>query len=245
MRIISIANHKGGVGKTTTTASIGKALSLEGYKTLLIDLDAQCNLTDLFPNKEERTIYEALTDLKGLPITRVSENLDICKASINLVAIDIELAETDRREYRLSKLLQSVKYDYVLIDCPPSLGLLTINALTASTDIFIPLTGEALPMKGLSALQEIIQIVKETHNSRLSLSGIILTRYNRRKINKLVEESLREVFGDLVLKTKIRDNVDISESPLLEKDIFSYSPDSIGAKDYRDLTREILERFNN
>ena len=157
--------------------------------------------------------------------------------------MDLELADKKDREYRLSKLLQGLDYEYILLDCPPSLGLLTINALTASTKVIIPLTPEALPAKGLGTLLDIIERTKETLNPGLSLGGILITRYNRRKINRLVEETLRETFGDSVFRTKIRENVDISESPLQNKDIYSYSPDSIGAKDYESLAVEIVSKL--
>ena len=130
-------------------------------------------------------------------------------------------------------------FDYILLDCPPSLGLLTINALTASSEVFVPLTPEALPAKGLGTLLDIIRRTREGLNPGLRLGGIIITRYQRRKINRIVEESLRESFGDLVFKTRIRENVDISEAPLQGSDILSYSPRSIGAEDYRSLAREV------
>ena len=145
----------------------------------------------------------------------------------------------------LRKLLSPLEYDYILLDCPPSLGLLTINALTASGEVFVPLTPEALPAKGLGTLLEIIDRTKEGLNPDLRLSGILITRYQRRKINRIVEESLRETFGDLVFKTKIRENVDISESPLQGTDIFSYSPRSIGAEDYRSLALEVDSKTGN
>lgn len=243
-QIISFANHKGGVGKTTSVSSIGVALSQMGKKVLLIDLDPQTNLTGLFTQEEqERTIYDSLRDLGSLPLIHIREGLDLCPGSIDLVSMDIELASLPDREYRLKKLLQGRDYDFVLLDCPPSLGLLTQNALSASSEVIIPLTPEALPTKGLGTLLNIIDLVKRNSNPDLKLGGILITRYNRRKINRLVEETLRESFGDLVFKTKIRDNVDLSESPLEGKDIYSYSPGSIGAKDYTEVAKEILQKL--
>lgn len=242
-KIISISNHKGGVAKTTSVSSLGVALSLRGKRVLLVDLDAQSNLSDLFlKGYSGRTIYEGLRDLEDLPQIEVREGLYLCPSSINLVSMDLELGGLEDREYRLSKLLQRADYDYILIDCPPSLGLLTINSLVASTEVIIPLTAEALPAKGLGTLLDIINMTKESFNPDLKLGGVLITRYNRRKINRLVEESLRESFGDLVFRTKIRENVDLSESPLYGKDIFSYSPDSLGVKDYESLAEEILNR---
>ena len=198
-RIISIVNHKGGVGKTTTVVSLGVALSQLGRSVLLVDLDPQRNLTDsLSVSSTGRTLYEALRDGERLPQTEVRPGLSVCPSSIDLVSMDLELSGVSRREYRLQDLLSPLEYDYILLDCPPSLGLLTVNALTASTEVFVPLTPEALPAKGLGTLLDVIQRTKDGLNPSLRLGGIIITRYQRRKINRLVEESLRENFGDLV-----------------------------------------------
>ena len=243
-QIISIVNHKGGVGKTTSVSSLGVALARMGKRVLLVDLDAQGNLTDtLTKTPGDRSIYDSLRTLETLPVVNIREGLDLCPSSIDLVSMDLELADKGEREYRLSKLLRGLDYEYILLDCPPSLGLLTINALTASTKVIIPLTPEALPAKGLGTLLDIIERTKETLNPGLSLGGILITRYNRRKINRLVEETLRETFGDSVFKTKIRENVDISESPLQGMDIYSYSPNSIGAKDYESLALEVVSKL--
>lgn len=243
-QIISIVNHKGGVGKTTSASSLGVALARMGKRVLLVDLDAQGNLTDtLTKTPGDRSIYDSLRTLETLPVVNIREGLDLCPSSIDLVSMDLELADKREREYRLSQLLQGLDYEYILLDCPPSLGLLTINALTASTKVIIPLTPEALPAKGLGTLLDIIERTKETLNPGLSLGGILITRYNRRKINRLVEETLRETFGDSVFKTKIRENVDISESPLQGMDIYSYSPNSIGAKDYESLALEVVSKL--
>ena len=243
-QIISIVNHKGGVGKTTSVSSLGVALARMGKRVLLVDLDAQGNLTDtLTKTPGDRSIYDSLRTLETLPVVNIREGLDLCPSSIDLVSMDLELADKREREYRLSQLLQGLDYEYILLDCPPSLGLLTINALTASTKVIIPLTPEALPAKGLGTLLDIIERTKETLNPGLSLGGILITRYNRRKINRLVEETLRETFGDSVFKTKIRENVDISESPLQGMDIYSYSPNSIGAKYYESLALEVVSKL--
>ena len=243
-QIISIVNHKGGVGKTTSVSSLGVALARMGKRVLLVDLDAQGNLTDtLTKTPGDRSIYDSLRTLETLPVVNIREGLDLCPSSIDLVSMDLELADKKEREYRLSRLLRGLDYEYILLDCPPSLGLLTINALTASTKVIIPLTPEALPAKGLGTLLDIIERTKETLNPGLSLGGILITRYNRRKINRLVEETLRETFGDSVFKTKIRENVDISESPLQGMDIYSYSPNSIGAKDYESLALEVVSKL--
>ena len=243
-KVLSFCNHKGGVGKTTSVSSLGVALARMGKRVLLVDLDAQGNLTDtLTQTPGDRSIYDSLRTLETLPVVKIREGLDLCPSSIDLVSMDLELADKREREFRLSQLLQGLDYEYILLDCPPSLGLLTINALTASTKVIIPLTPEALPAKGLGTLLDIIERTKETLNPGLSLGGILITRYNRRKINRLVEETLRETFGDSVFKTKIRENVDISESPLQGMDIYSYSPNSIGAKDYESLAMEVVSKL--
>lgn len=239
-QIISFANHKGGVAKTTSVSSLGVALSKMGRRVLLVDLDPQTNLTDLLTKETgDRTLYDSLRDLRDLPTIQIREGLELCPSSINLVSMDIELGNLPDRDQRLSKLLRPLDYDYILLDCPPGLGVLTINALSASDKVIIPLTPEALPAKGLGTLLNIIELVKSKSNPALELGGVLITRYNRRKINRLVEETLRESFGDKVFKTKIRENVDISESPLEGKDIFTYSPGSNGSKDYWSLALEI------
>jgi chromosome partitioning protein len=239
-RVISVVNHKGGVGKTTSVVSLGVSLSQLGRRVLLVDVDPQGNLSQTISVPQTgRSLYESLREGKNLPQVEVRPGLFVCPSSIDLVSMDLELRDRKGREYILRDLLSPLDYDYILLDCPPSLGLLTINALTASTEVFVPLTPEALPAKGLGTLLEIIQRTKEGLNPSLRLGGIIITRYQRRKINKIVEESLRESFGDLVFKTKIRENVDISESPLQGTDIFTYSPKSIGAEDYKSLSLEI------
>lgn len=249
-KIISIANHKGGVGKTTTTASLGKALSLEGKKVLLVDLDAQGNLTSLFlENVPENTIFGSLVAKAPLPVISISGNLSLVPSSPDLIGVERAISaifpdDRGKQVSLLRGLMEKVRgeYDYILLDCPPSLGDLTINALTASDGVVITLTAESLPAKGLSSLLDAISNTRRVLNKSLKLSGILITRYNRRRINRIVEESLRENFGEIVFRTKIRENVDIMESPLYGKDIFSYSPNSNGAKDYTELAKEIINK---
>ena len=239
-RIISVANHKGGVGKTTTSVSLGVCLSEMGRRVLLVDLDPQGNLSQtLSAPQTGRTLYEALREGKDLPLVQIREKLWVCPSSIDLVSMDLELSTLPRREYRLRELLSPLDFDYILLDCPPSLGLLTINALSASREVLIPLTPEALPAKGLGTLLEIIRKVEGGLNPDLHLGGILITRYNRRKINRIVEETLRESFGSMVYQTKIRENVDIAEAPLQGTVILSYSPKSPGSQDYRSLALEV------
>ena len=246
-KIISFCNHKGGVAKTTTVASVGSALARLGRSVLVVDLDAQSNLTSsLLHFEPERTTYEALRERESLPILRVGDTgVHIAPASLDLAGIELEIASAVEREKILQDVLQDVeaRYDYILLDCPPSLGLLTLNALTASTDVIIPLTAEALPSKGLQKIADIIAMTQRRLNKELRLSGILITRYERSKLSQTVEEALRAKYGDLVLQTKIRKNVSLAEAPLAVQSILDYAPESNGAKDYTELASELERRL--
>lgn len=246
-KIISFCNHKGGVAKTTSVASVGSALARLGRSVLLVDLDAQSNLTSsLLGYEPERTTYEALREREALPILRVGDTgVHIAPASLDLAGIELEIASAVEREKILQDVLQDVeaRYDYILLDCPPSLGLLTLNALTASTDVIIPLTAEALPSKGLQKIADIIAMTQRRLNKELRLSGILITRYERSKLSQTVEEALRARYGDLVLQTKIRKNVSLAEAPLAVQSILDYAPESNGAKDYTELASELERRL--
>ena len=242
-RIIAIANHKGGVGKTSSVAAIGAILASKGKNVLLIDLDAQANLTGSFLREEpEETIYNALRGEISLPVIPLRENLSIVASCLDMAGVELDLSSRYSREYILHKLIKPIAeaYDYILLDCPPSLGLVTINALVAASELFIPLTAEALPSRGLVKLTNIVQMVRENLNESLTLSGVILTRFENTKLSRMVEEQLRATFGDIIFKTKIRKNVSIAEAPLYAKDVTSYAPESNGATDYASLTDEIL-----
>lgn len=244
-RIIAIANHKGGVGKSTTSANVGACLSQMGKKVLLVDLDAQANLTEYYlKERPERTIFNSLIDEAPLPIVEIKKGLSIVPASLELIDIDTRLADNLDRAELLQILLEPLKdiYDYIIIDCPPSLGIITINALIAATDLYIPLTAETLPIKGLNMIADVITRVQRRKNPALKLSGIIICRWGGRSLNKQVESSLKAKYGEIVFNTKIRENISIAEAPAFLQDIVTYAPTSHGAEDYKALTGEILER---
>ena len=244
-KIIAFANHKGGVSKTTSVANIGAILSQGGKKVLLIDLDAQANLTDYYlKERPEESIYNAMVDETPLPIVQIGKGLSIVPSSLDMVGLETKIADNIDRAELLQILLEPIKeqYDYILIDCPPSLGITTLNALIAATDLYIPLTAEAIPVRGLKMLTDAMERVKKRKNPTIELSGIIITRWGARNLNRLIEESLRKNFGEVVFKTKIRENISIAEAPTFYQDIVSYAPTSHGAEDYKALTKEILKR---
>lgn len=244
-RTIAFANHKGGVSKTTSVANIGAILSQKGKRVLLIDLDAQANLTDyFFKERPEETVFNALVDETPLPIYQIREKLFLVPSSLDMVGLETRVADNLDRAELLQILLEPIReqYDYVLIDCPPNLGIATINALVAASELYIPLTAEAIPLKGLKMLTDAMERVKKRKNPGLRLSGIIIARWANRSLNRLIEESLRKNFGEVVFKTKIRENISIAEAPTLFQDIVTYAPTSHGAEDYQELTEEIIKR---
>lgn len=249
-RIITFANHKGGVGKTTTTASVGTILSKKNKKVLLIDLDAQANLTHSVAAKSsiKKTIYDALIgeaskENSQIPIYQINNNLDIVPADLALANTDLQLSGAIAREKILERLLKQVKiqYDYILIDCPPSLGLLTLNAIVASDTVIIPLVAEVLPFQGLTMIKNFIEMIKENINPNVNIGGILLTRWEKSNLSKQIEEGLREQRQIKIFKTKIRKNIKVAEAPLEEINIIEYAPKSNGALDYKAFTNEFLE----
>ena len=245
-KIIAVANHKGGVGKTTSVASIGAALALRGKKVLLVDLDAQQNLSYTLTHDEdpETSVYDTLVNDAPLPVVHVAKNLDLVPASLELARAEIDLSTKIAREGILRTALEEVAggYDYILIDCPPSLGIVTTNALVAADELYLPLTAEALPMKGLAMLDDVVREVSRRVNPKLRLGGVFFTRYNNRRLNKEVVNMINERYGDKVFATKIRENITLAEMPLSGQTIFDYDKRSNGAKDYKALAAEILKR---
>lgn len=246
---IAIGNQKGGVGKTTSTACIGAALALQGKNVLLVDLDAQQNLTFTLTQNEdpEISIYDTLVKDKPLPIVPIREHLDLVPASLDLARAEIDMATMMAREGILKSYLdgQKEQYDYILIDCSPSLGIVTTNALVAADKLYIPLTAEALPLKGLTMLDDVVNEVKRRVNPELEVGGVFFTRFNNRKLNKEVVSMVQSRYGDKVFQTKIRENIAIAEMPLSGQTIFEYDPKSNGATDYWALSEEIIARERN
>lgn len=250
IRKIAIINQKGGVGKTTTAVNLAADLAAHGKQVLLVDLDPQGNATSglgLDKLNMPHTVYDAMVD--GLQSvedqiqpTKI-DGLFILPANSNLAALESELANADRRENRLSKALTLVQHDYIIIDCPPALGLLTINALSAADAVIIPVQAEYYALEGLGQLLEVIQRVRQSVNPKLEILGIVLTMYDKR--TSLSEQVMREVqkhFGSKVFATVIPRNVRLAEAPSFGKTIFEHDRWSKGARAYKRLTSEILKR---
>ncbi len=245
-KVISISNHKGGVGKTTSVINIGAGLSRLKKKVLLIDLDPQANLSQSLGIIEpERNIYGALRGEYKLQPIEIIKGLDVIPSTLDLSGAEVEMSGEAGREYILKELIDPIRasYDYILIDSPPSLGLLTINSFTASDSILIPLQAQYLALQGLTKLIEVVDKIKRRLNKELKVGGVFITQYDSRKVlNRDVVATIEAHFKDEVFKTKVRDNIALAEAPAQGLDIFRYSPKSYGAEDYLSLSKEILKR---
>jgi len=249
-RVISVANQKGGVGKTTTSVNLSASLAVAEQKTLLIDIDPQGNATSGLGVPREKisgkSIYHALinqVNLKDLILDTELDFLKIVPSDLDLIGAEIELVPFSDRELRLKQALQELKngFDYLIVDCPPSLGLLTVNSLTASDSVLIPLQCEYYPMEGLSQLIKTIRLIKENLNPELKIEGILLTMVDRRNnLSHQVTEEVRRHFSELVFNTVIPRNVRLSECPSFGKPIILYDASSRGAESYLELAREIM-----
>lgn len=251
MRVISITNQKGGVGKTTTAINLGATLATLGHSVLIVDLDPQGNASTglgIGASVREKTTYDLLIDgaaLADVAIPTNVENLSIAPATTDLSSTDVELGQRDNRVFLLQQALREddAGYDYVLIDCPPSLSLLTLNALVASDSILVPLQAEFFALEGLSQLMLTIRDVRETANTALRIEGVVLTMHDmRNNLSKQVEDDARATLGDLVFKTMIPRNVRLSEAPSFAMPVIAYDPTSKGSRAYIDLANELLER---
>lgn len=246
-KIISISNHKGGVGKTTSALNIGAGLSILKKKVLIVDLDPQANLSiSLGVNDPENNIYGAIKGDYAPSVLNIVKGLDLIPSTLDLSGAEIELSSETGREYILKELLEPFRenYDFIIIDCPPSLGLLTINAFTVSDEILIPLQAEYLALRGLTKLLEIIEKVKKRLNTKLQIGGVFITQFDSRKIlNRDIVETIEKHFQEKVLKTKIRDNVSLAEAPSTGMDIFRYNAKCNGAEDYLNLSKELLKKY--
>ena len=245
-KIIAISNHKGGVGKTTSALNIGAALQRMGKKVLLIDLDPQANLTQSLGLMDHTpTIYEALRGEAQLDPIEVLPGLDVITSTLDLSGAEVELSSEPGKDYILKELLEPLRnrYSYILIDSPPSLGLLTMNALAAAQEVYIPLQAHYLALQGMSKLQEIVEKVRKRLNKGLRIGGVFVTQYDQRKVlNRNVAETIREHFPAETFRTAIRDNVALAEAPTQGVDVFRYAPKSTGAADYQALAKEIDKR---
>jgi chromosome partitioning protein len=237
-------NHKGGVGKTTSTVNIGAGLHLLGKRILLIDLDPQANLTlHLLGEPDGKTIYDALTGKYPLPVQNFKPGLDIVISTLDLSAAELELQSEPGREYLLHELIKPFlnDYDYILIDCPPSLGLLTVNALSTSTEIIIPVEASAFSLKGMTKLFDIIDKVKYRLNKNLKSYKILITKYDSRKtIQKQITEHIRNQQYAQVFKSIVRTNVTLEEASMSQCSIFDLDGKSAGAADYMNVCGEII-----
>jgi len=253
MKVIAFSNQKGGVGKTTTAVNLSVAMAMKGKKILAIDLDPQAHLTSCMginPDELEITIHDAFKDAKAVnkaivEVERAGAKLWLLPSSLNFSSADLEFAGVHGREYLLKDAIGEIEdnFDYIFIDCPPTLALLTVNALTAATDIFIPLQTEYLSMQGMSQMIKIIEIVKHRMNKDVEITGVIGTMYDgRKKLDRQVLEKVQTHFSELVFDTIIRTNVSLAEAPSYHQDIFTYKADSTGAEDYLALADEIIKR---
>jgi chromosome partitioning protein len=247
-KIISIANQKGGVGKTTTTINLSSLFAAAEKKTLLVDIDPQSNSSSgLSVTNHSPSVYEVIVgtkDIREVIINTFMPHLDMLPSNINLVGAEIEMVDMDNRENLLRDSLRDIahNYDYILIDCPPSLGLLTLNALTASNSVLIPVQCEYFALEGLGQLLNTINIVKKHFNKDLSIEGVLLTMFDTRlRLSHQVAEEVRKYFGEKVYKTVINRNVRISEAPSYGKPIILYDAISSGAQNYMSLASEILQ----
>ena len=250
-KIIAIANQKGGVGKTTTSISLAASLGVLEKKVLLIDADPQANASSglgIDVNAVENGTYQVLehsVSAKKAIVKTTSPNVDMIPAHIDLVAIEIELVDKENREYMLKKALQEIKddYDYILIDCAPSLGLITLNSLVAADSVIIPIQCEYFALEGLGKLLNTIKSIQNIHNSELNIEGLLLTMFDSRlRLSNQVVDEVRKHFSSMVFDTIIRRNTRLGEAPSYGESIIAYDATSKGAVNYLNLAQELLKK---
>ncbi len=245
-KVVAFANQKGGVAKTTTTINLGVALQELGHRVLAVDLDPQGNLTMSFglnPDSVRPSMFDVLVNQISIEEALFQRELDVVVSSIDLAAAEIALSSHIGRERALSKALMQVsdRYDYIFIDTPPSLGLLTINALTAADAIIVPVQCEYLSLRGLAQLERTLELVRENLNPKVHIAGILPTMYDSRTVHgREAVEVLRSSFGDLVFETVIRKTIRFAEAPVKGESVLKYAPGSEAANTYRRLAREVL-----
>jgi len=253
-KIIAIANQKGGVGKTTTTVNLAAALGVLEQKVLLVDADPQANATSglgiVVENVETGTyqVLEHAVPASEAIVATKSPNVDIIPAHIDLVAIEIELVDRENREYMLKEALKEVKdaYDYIIIDCAPSLGLITVNALTTADSVIIPIQCEYYALEGLGKLLNTIKSIQRIHNPDLDIEGLLLTMYDSRlRLSNQVVAEVKKHFHNMVFKTIIQRNIRLGEAPSFGESIISYDATSKGAVNYINLAHEIIKNNSN
>ncbi|MDR1093802.1 MAG: AAA family ATPase [Clostridiales bacterium] len=253
-KIVAFANQKGGVGKTTSCINVAAYVAVMGKKTVVIDIDPQGNLTSglgIRKNKLTRSIYSILIDdVKAVEVILHTgvPGLDIVPSNVDLAGAEVQLVPFTEREYVLKKAIQRLKntYDYIFIDCPPSLGLLTINALTAADSVLIPIQGEFFALEGLSQLMNTIKLVKKHTNKTLDIEGVILTMFDpRSNIVVSVAEEVTKLFGKKVFSVKVPRNIKLVEAPSYGLPVLQYEPRSNGALAYKSLSEEFLQRNND
>ena len=252
-KIVSLTNQKGGVGKTTTSVNLAVSFAVSEVKTLLIDLDPQSNATtglEQIANEPKGTIYDAIirgSEAKDIITNTELKFLDMITSTNDLVGAEVELVNVMAREHQLEKVLKSIRknYDYILIDCPPSLGLLTLNALTCSNSVIIPIQCEYYALEGLGQLLNTVRLVQKNLNRNLKIEGVLLTMYDGRlNLSKQVADEVKGFFKDKIFKTIIHRNVRLSEAPSFGKPALLYDANSTGAQNYISLVEEILKNGN-
>lgn len=258
-KIIAFANHKGGVGKTTTVYNVGAMLARRGRKVLLVDMDAQCNLTSSYGGVQDPdwTIFDNFAGKKKDSTVQITDNLWLIPGSVDMSGLDILIGAKIERERYLKDILDEVirvgeRFDYVLLDCPPNVGMPVVNAFVCADEVIVPITAEYYSLEGLAKTIEMCQLVGKNLNPKVKLSGILITKFNKsKKMNRVQEANLRDTFGELVFQTMIPDNVKLAECPMASINdtsvhcVTDYAPESLGSLAYEKFTDEIIARFEN